>query len=205
MEQSPGLKPGLLFYPPPARPRGLPNRPITGFPPRIACESRLFPDHSILVARDRAGKPASTFPDHAVASARLPTAGRAAVAQLVRAPDCGSGGRWFESTQLYQATPSPSDFQRSAVAQKCEPSAPSHIPASAFLAMPSGSQSRFVLTKERRKRRRILAACTVPRRTPRPLSNPLYLNTIRPRGGEATLAIVDYQQEHRNCRFLDRI
>src|ERR1700761_8362127 len=27
---------------------------------------------------------------------------RAAVAQLVRAPDCGSGGRWFESTQLYQ-------------------------------------------------------------------------------------------------------
>jgi hypothetical protein len=25
----------------------------------------------------------------------------AAVAQLVRAPDCGSGGRWFESTQLY--------------------------------------------------------------------------------------------------------
>jgi hypothetical protein len=26
----------------------------------------------------------------------------AAVAQLVRAPDCGSGGRWFESTQLYQ-------------------------------------------------------------------------------------------------------
>ena len=27
----------------------------------------------------------------------------AAVAQLVRAPDCGSGGRWFESTQLYQS------------------------------------------------------------------------------------------------------
>src|SRR5438105_15027194 len=27
---------------------------------------------------------------------------RAVVAQLVRAPDCGSGGRWFESTQLYQ-------------------------------------------------------------------------------------------------------
>ena len=27
---------------------------------------------------------------------------RAAVAQLVRAPDCGSGGRWFESPQLYQ-------------------------------------------------------------------------------------------------------
>ena len=26
----------------------------------------------------------------------------AAVAQLVRAPDCGSGGRWFEPTQLYQ-------------------------------------------------------------------------------------------------------
>ena len=27
---------------------------------------------------------------------------RAVVAQLVRAPDCGSGGRWFEPTQLYQ-------------------------------------------------------------------------------------------------------
>jgi hypothetical protein len=26
----------------------------------------------------------------------------AAVAQLVRAPDCGSGGRWFNSPQLYQ-------------------------------------------------------------------------------------------------------
>src|SRR5262245_6424605 len=25
----------------------------------------------------------------------------AVVAQLVRAPDCGSGGRWFEPTQLY--------------------------------------------------------------------------------------------------------
>jgi hypothetical protein len=37
-----------------------------------------------------------------LAFARLPTASRAAVAQLVRAPDCGSGGRWFESTQLYQ-------------------------------------------------------------------------------------------------------
>src|SRR5208282_4428590 len=38
--------------------------------------------------------------DHAQAK-YLPRA-RAAVAQLVRAPDCGSGGRWFESTQLYQ-------------------------------------------------------------------------------------------------------
>ena len=26
-----------------------------------------------------------------------------AVAQLVRAPGCGPGGRWFESTQLYHA------------------------------------------------------------------------------------------------------
>ena len=26
----------------------------------------------------------------------------AAVAQLVRAPVCGTGGRWFETTQLYQ-------------------------------------------------------------------------------------------------------
>src|ERR1700704_5673594 len=26
---------------------------------------------------------------------------RAAVAQLVRAPVCGTGGRWFETTQLY--------------------------------------------------------------------------------------------------------
>ena len=27
----------------------------------------------------------------------------AAVAQLVRAPGCGSGGRWFESHQLYHS------------------------------------------------------------------------------------------------------
>jgi hypothetical protein len=27
----------------------------------------------------------------------------AVVAQLVRAPDCGSGGRWFKPTQLYQS------------------------------------------------------------------------------------------------------
>ena len=31
-----------------------------------------------------------------------PACADAVVAQLVRAPDCGSGGRWFESTQLYQ-------------------------------------------------------------------------------------------------------
>ena len=29
----------------------------------------------------------------------------AVVAQLVRAPDCGSGGRWFEPTQLYHCPP----------------------------------------------------------------------------------------------------
>src|SRR5262249_34217943 len=29
----------------------------------------------------------------------------AVVAQLVRAPVCGTGGRWFEPTQLYQALP----------------------------------------------------------------------------------------------------
>ena len=28
----------------------------------------------------------------------------AVVAQLVRAPDCGSGGRWFEPTQPYHST-----------------------------------------------------------------------------------------------------
>src|SRR6187551_287978 len=28
----------------------------------------------------------------------------AAVAQLVRAPVCGTGGRWFEPTQLYHST-----------------------------------------------------------------------------------------------------
>src|SRR5437763_6604803 len=30
----------------------------------------------------------------------------AVVAQLVRAPVCGTGGRWFEPTQLYQTLPS---------------------------------------------------------------------------------------------------
>jgi hypothetical protein len=35
---------------------------------------------------------------------------RAAVAQLVRAPDCGSGGRWFNSPQLYQLSVSLSLF-----------------------------------------------------------------------------------------------
>jgi hypothetical protein len=29
----------------------------------------------------------------------------AVVAQLVRAPVCGTGGRWFEPTQLYHPTP----------------------------------------------------------------------------------------------------
>jgi hypothetical protein len=29
----------------------------------------------------------------------------AVVAQLVRAPVCGTGGRWFEPTQLYQQSP----------------------------------------------------------------------------------------------------
>src|SRR6266540_3971337 len=38
---------------------------------------------------------APTFPP-------LSKSSRAAVAQLVRALDCGSRGRWFESTQLYQ-------------------------------------------------------------------------------------------------------
>ena len=33
---------------------------------------------------------------------RVNLAPLAAVAQLVRASDCGSGGRWFETTQLYQ-------------------------------------------------------------------------------------------------------
>src|ERR1041384_6075713 len=34
-------------------------------------------------------------------SAALAYGPRAAVAQMVRAPVCGTGGRWFEATQLY--------------------------------------------------------------------------------------------------------
>src|SRR5882757_5032591 len=34
---------------------------------------------------------------------RRPVLSRAVVAQLVRAPDCGSGGRWFKPTQLYHS------------------------------------------------------------------------------------------------------
>src|SRR6516162_8670281 len=76
-------------------------------------------------------KPVSTFRDHALAAAEIAVEShtsprkaahwarllskrgraprlaprqtrRAAVAQLVRAPVCGTGGRWFEATQLYQ-------------------------------------------------------------------------------------------------------
>src|SRR5438477_11611331 len=45
-------------------------------------------------------------------------AGTVAVAQLVRAPDCGSGGRGFESRQ------SPLCQTRPVGAEKCQPAAP---------------------------------------------------------------------------------
>jgi hypothetical protein len=46
--------------------------------------------------------PASILPSRGVPHSFARTCQRrAAVAQLVRAPDCGSGGRWFDSTQLY--------------------------------------------------------------------------------------------------------
>jgi hypothetical protein len=74
-----------------------------GFDPPIASEGAAFSGtRSLGLPHVLFGKPAFPFPGHALVSARLPTVGRAAVAQLVRAPDCGSGGRWFESTQLYQ-------------------------------------------------------------------------------------------------------
>src|SRR5436305_15274035 len=38
----------------------------------------------------------------------------AVVAQLVRAPVCGTGGRWFEPTQLYQQQKPPGDRRRAA-------------------------------------------------------------------------------------------
>src|SRR5262245_39216901 len=51
----------------------------------------------------------AALPKMALAPTFAPLArARAAVAQLVRAPDCGSGGRWFESTQLYQRENMPS-------------------------------------------------------------------------------------------------
>jgi hypothetical protein len=37
------------------------------------------------------------------AAPSFPPLARAVVAQLVRAPDCGSGGRWFDPTRLYQS------------------------------------------------------------------------------------------------------
>jgi hypothetical protein len=61
--------------------------------------SRVPHDRQLSRARDRsnAASPCQR-PPFPLGSRRH----RAAVAQLVRAPDCGSGGRWFESTQLYQ-------------------------------------------------------------------------------------------------------
>ena len=74
--QSPGSLPGLFACGTPrsTRLRRKPSR-------RGPCQSR-----TLLLASAALPRPRS----------------RAAVAQLVRAPDCGSGGRWFESTQLYQ-------------------------------------------------------------------------------------------------------
>jgi hypothetical protein len=62
--------------------------------------SRMPHNRQLVRAGDRpnAASPCQR-PPFLLGSPRHP----AAVAQLVRAPDCGSGGRWFESTQLYQA------------------------------------------------------------------------------------------------------
>jgi hypothetical protein len=103
MGRSPGFQPGLFL----CSGKALAARRSlakSGYYPRSAPWLDIAPSSRsrYLVEHDLFGEPASAFRDHALASARLPTAGRAAVAQLVRAPDCGSGGRWFESTQLYQ-------------------------------------------------------------------------------------------------------
>src|SRR5229473_1911196 len=62
--------------------------------------SRLPHNRQLVRAGDRpnAASPCQR-PPFLLGSPRHP----AAVAQLVRAPDCGSGGRWFESTQLYHS------------------------------------------------------------------------------------------------------
>ena len=67
-------------------------RRTTGKSPGLA---RAFAYQPLLISLPKCGVPPSF-------RALTDRAGRAAVAQLVRAPDCGSGGRWFESTQLYQ-------------------------------------------------------------------------------------------------------
>src|SRR5262249_50271216 len=60
--------------------------------PNLACPPSLRPLASAYPGEVDTGSPIRICADEC-----------AAVAQLVRAPDCGSGGRWFESTQLYQA------------------------------------------------------------------------------------------------------
>src|SRR5215472_7956004 len=59
--------------------------------PNLACPPSLRPLASAYPGEVDTGSPIRICADEC-----------AAVAQLVRAPDCGSGGRWFESTQLYQ-------------------------------------------------------------------------------------------------------
>ena len=82
MPASQGLPGG--FDPPQAERNPPAARPTLKAPRKArSCQSRRFPPRFRPLAE------------------RIPAA-RAAVAQLVRAPDCGSGGRWFESTQLYQ-------------------------------------------------------------------------------------------------------
>jgi hypothetical protein len=57
-------------------------------------------------ADERSSKPCQSEALHLVSAPfGTPFLGRpkdAVVAQLVRAPVCGTGGRWFEPTQLYQ-------------------------------------------------------------------------------------------------------
>ena len=49
----------------------------------------------------------------------------AAVAQMVRAPVCGTGGRWFEATQLYHSSLPFSIADRARGARRLRPSSPS--------------------------------------------------------------------------------
>ena len=97
---SPGHRPGLLS----GRRQGLHERKMAPF--RRAGNN----GHPGLPrAQVRAESPPAALPKPIVAPRFRPFAGPffrgrpedAVVAQLVRAPVCGTGGRWFEPTQLY--------------------------------------------------------------------------------------------------------
>ena len=99
------------------KPRGLPESVSAEVCAQPALEERKrLAFQRLARGAARTNSPAKTSnPDHceggwhirkpcitARLSVNVPTR-CAAVAQLVRAPDCGSGGRWFESNQLYQS------------------------------------------------------------------------------------------------------